>query len=118
MRDVRSATWRASILLIAALAVGCGSAQAPAPATTTAAEATGANTDPTAEARRARARGQPVSSDLAPRGFAYNSEYIFGLSKGLAAAPITPVVKPLLFILTVPADVVLLPPAIIGGFFG
>jgi len=62
----------------------------------------------------------------APRAYAqaidmredgYNSEYIFGLSRGVANSTMTPAVKPLLFILTIPLDLVLLPFAAIGGFF-
>jgi len=48
----------------------------------------------------------------------YNSDYIFGLSKGLADSTLVPALKVPVFILTVPLDLVLLPFALIGGFFG
>jgi hypothetical protein len=48
----------------------------------------------------------------------YNASYIFGMTRGVARSTITPAVKPLLFVLTVPLDIVLLPFAAIGGLFG
>lgn len=47
----------------------------------------------------------------------YDSSYIFGMTKGVANSTLTPALKPLVFILTVPLDIALLPFAAIGGFF-
>jgi hypothetical protein len=48
----------------------------------------------------------------------YYAGYIFGMTRGVAWSTISPVLKPLLFVLTVPLDIVLLPFAAIGGLFG
>lgn len=48
----------------------------------------------------------------------YNSEYIFALTKGVVDSTMATPLKPILFLLTVPMDLVLLPIAAIGGFFG
>jgi hypothetical protein len=48
----------------------------------------------------------------------YNASYIFGMTRGVAWSTISPALKPLLFVLTVPLDIVLLPFAAIGGLFG
>ncbi len=47
----------------------------------------------------------------------YNSDYLFAMTRGVASSAITPAVKPLLFLFTVPLDIVLLPFTAIGGFF-
>lgn len=47
----------------------------------------------------------------------YDSSYLFGMTKGVANSTMTPAFKPLVFLLTVPLDIVLLPFAAIGGFF-
>jgi hypothetical protein len=47
----------------------------------------------------------------------YDSSYLFGMTKGVADSTMTPAFKPLVFLLTVPLDIVLLPFAAIGGFF-
>ncbi len=47
----------------------------------------------------------------------YNSDYIFGMSKGVANSTIHPAVKPLFFVVTIPLDLAFLPFAAIGGFF-
>jgi hypothetical protein len=47
----------------------------------------------------------------------YNSEYIFGMTKGLAASTMVPALKPVFFIFTIPLDLALLPFTAIGGFF-
>jgi hypothetical protein len=39
------------------------------------------------------------------------------MTKGVANSTMTPAFKPLVFLLTVPLDIVLLPFAAIGGFF-
>jgi len=48
----------------------------------------------------------------------YNSSYIFGMTRGLAASTIHPAAKAPLFLFTVPLDLVFFPFAAIGGFFG
>jgi hypothetical protein len=48
----------------------------------------------------------------------YNSDYIFGLTRGVAASTIAPAGKAPLYVLTVPLDLVFLPFAAIGGLFG
>jgi hypothetical protein len=47
----------------------------------------------------------------------YNSSYMFGMTKGLAASTMVPALKPVFMILTIPLDLVFLPFAAIGGFF-
>ena len=47
----------------------------------------------------------------------YDSEYIFGMTRGVSHSTLLPALKPLAFIVTVPLDLVLLPFAAIGGFF-
>ena len=51
-------------------------------------------------------------------GDGYNSDYLFALSRGLGDAAIHPAGKAPRFIFTVQLDIVLLPCAAIGGFFG
>ena len=58
-----------------------------------------------------------VSSTLDMRDDEYNSEYIFGITKGVAGSTMTPVIKPFFFLVTIPLDIVFLPFAAIGGFF-
>ena len=48
----------------------------------------------------------------------YNSDYLFGLSRGLAGSTLSPAIKPVFFVVTVPLDVALFPFALIGGLFG
>jgi len=59
----------------------------------------------------------PVLADVDMRDDGYNSEYIFGLTKGIASSTVHPAIKPICFVLTVPLDLVFLPFAAIGGFF-
>ena len=48
----------------------------------------------------------------------YNSDYMFGMSKGIADSTLVPALKAPIFLLTIPLDLVFLPFAAIGGFFG
>ncbi|MFO0691551.1 MAG: hypothetical protein U0900_22835 [Myxococcota bacterium] len=48
----------------------------------------------------------------------WNGDYVFGMSRSLARSTIVPAAKAPLFLFTVPLDVVFLPFALIGGFFG
>jgi hypothetical protein len=59
----------------------------------------------------------PILADVDMRDDGYNSEYIFGLTKGIASSTVHPAIKPICFVLTVPLDLVFLPFAAIGGFF-
>lgn len=47
----------------------------------------------------------------------YNSEYIFGLSKGIMKSTLVPALKPFFLIFTGPLDLALLPFSAIAGFF-
>jgi hypothetical protein len=58
-----------------------------------------------------------TNSALDMRDDEYNTEYIFGMTKGVANSTWIPGVKVVLFIVTIPLDIVLLPFAAIGGFF-
>jgi len=51
-------------------------------------------------------------------GPGYNSDYLFGITRSVANSTIVPAGKVPLFLLTVPLDIVFLPFAAIGGFFG
>jgi len=48
----------------------------------------------------------------------YNATYVFGLTRSVAYMPWSPAAKTPLFLFTLPLDIVLLPFAAIGGFFG
>ena len=58
-----------------------------------------------------------VTSALDMRDDEYNSDYIFGMTRGVADSTIIPAVKPLFFLVTIPLDIVFLPFAAIGGVF-
>lgn len=47
----------------------------------------------------------------------YNTDYLFAMTKAVASGPVTPFLKPLLFVLTVPLDIITLPFTAIAGFF-
>ncbi len=47
----------------------------------------------------------------------YNSDYLFGMTRGVANSTMVPALKAPLFLFTVPLDIVFLPFAAIGGFF-
>ena len=68
----------------------------------------------TSATHRATVDGSP---GLDMRDDEYNSDYIFGMSKGVANSTLHPAVKPLFFVLTIPLDLAFLPFAAIGGFF-
>jgi hypothetical protein len=48
----------------------------------------------------------------------YNSDYLFGMTRGVANSTIVPALKAPLFLFTIPLDIVFLPFTAIGGFFG
>jgi len=60
-------------------------------------------------------RYQPVPP---PERSGYNDSYIFALTRGVANSTMVPAAKVLLYPLTVPLDLVLLPFEAIGGLFG
>ena len=64
-------------------------------------------------------RPPPVSASVDERAddSGYNSDYLFALSRGLAGSKLSPAIKPVIFVVTVPLDVVLFPFALIGGLF-
>jgi len=47
----------------------------------------------------------------------YNSEYIFGMTKGIMKSTLVPALKPFFAIFTIPLDLAFLPFAAIIGFF-
>jgi len=47
----------------------------------------------------------------------YSTDYFFAATRGVADSAMAPAAKGLLFCLTIPVDLVLLPFAAIGGFF-
>ena len=49
---------------------------------------------------------------------AYDNEYVFAMTRGVANAAIAPYGKVPLYVLSLPIDLALLPFAVIGGFFG
>jgi hypothetical protein len=62
-----------------------------------------------------RPRYEPVQPE--PKS-SYNNQYLFGMTRGVAQSTIHPAAKVPLFVLTIPLDIVFLPFAAIGGFFG
>lgn len=56
------------------------------------------------------------SVDLESHG-GYTTEYMFGMTKGVMRSTLTPALKPVVLLFTVPLDIAFLPFAAIGGFF-
>ena len=101
-----------TVLCAALIAAGLAlTARSPAYAETRAAAADTA-TEMTIDAPMIETR-----SALDMRDDEYNSEYIFGLTRGVAGSTMVPAIKPLMFLVTIPVDIVFLPFAAIGGFF-
>jgi hypothetical protein len=67
------------------------------------------------EPRELEPRYKPVAPE---EPSSYNSSYIFGMTRGLAASTIHPAGKAPLFLLSIPLDLAFLPFTAIGGFFG
>ena len=67
------------------------------------------------EPRELEPRYQPVPPE---EKSSYNSDYVFGMTRGLANSTVHPAAKAPLFFFTVPLDLVFFPFALIGGFFG
>ena len=55
------------------------------------------------------------SLDLEDHG-SYRGEYVFGMTKAVMRSTLTPAIKPLALIFTIPLDLVTLPFAVVGGF--
>jgi hypothetical protein len=94
---------------------------APHPSSTSAA-VSGTNVGQLAQAdgespRELQPRYEPVPAAPSGQGSSFNDEYIFGLTRGIADSALHPAAKILLFPMTVPLDIALLPFEIIGGFF-
>ena len=47
----------------------------------------------------------------------YNTEYLFAMTRGVADSTLITPLKPAVFLLTIPLDIVCLPGAAIAGFF-
>lgn len=60
---------------------------------------------------------QASNQSIDMRDDEYDSSYLFGMTKGVSHSSLTPALKPLVFLVTVPLDILLLPFAAIGGFF-
>jgi hypothetical protein len=66
----------------------------------------------------AQARHAAYNQDLDMRDdTGYNTAYLFAMTKAVASGPVTPALKPLLFLFTVPLDIITLPFTAIAGFF-
>ena len=72
-------------------------------------------TAPEPSPRELRPRYEPVPPT--PKSW-YSTDYFFAATRGVANSTMVPGLKAPLFILTVPLDIVCLPFAAIGGFFG
>jgi hypothetical protein len=55
--------------------------------------------------------------DLEQESRGYSTEYIFGMSKAVRRSTMHPAVKPMVWLFTIPLDIVLLPFAALGGLF-
>lgn len=49
---------------------------------------------------------------------AFNGDYVFAMTRGVADAPIAPAGQVALYVLTLPLDIAFLPFALLGGLFG
>ena len=101
------------MVLAVTLATATGSSAGPAsqvPPDTIELAQTGGTERPELEPRY-----EPVAP---PERGSFNWQYIFGMTRGVADSTIHPAVKAPLFFLTLPLDLVFLPFATIGGFFG
>lgn len=122
MKRRRSSVLRFALVSTLALLVSPVAALADRPVQTQAAEAeTLGDTVLVADAhgttpRELEPRYEPAPVDETRSD--YNSDYIFGMTRGVADSTIHPAGKAPLFLLTVPLDIALLPFAVIGGFFG
>jgi len=68
--------------------------------------------------RELQPRYEPAYDSHPRERSTYNDRYIFGMTRGIADSTIHPAAKAPLFALVLPLDLVFLPFAVIGGFFG
>ena len=105
--------WRRIVAGVVLMATATGGAALPvavaAPAIAQVEQA------PEPSPRELQPRYEPVPPT--PKSW-YGTEYFFAATRGVANSTLVPGVKAPLFILTVPLDIVCLPFAAIGGFFG
>ncbi len=114
MRNNRRNPWHLAVFAGAALlatATIAGAAQAPQVERAALEIAQAGGTQP----RELEPRYQPVPPEEKSW---YNTGYFFALTGGVAQSTMAPAAKVLLYPLTVPLDLVLLPFAAIGGLFG
>lgn len=71
--------------------------------------------DPPSQSRPLRPTYEPKEP---PANSWYNSDYIFGMTRGVTGSTMHPAVKAPFLIFTLPLDIVLLPFTVIGGLFG
>jgi hypothetical protein len=71
-------------------------------------------TPPEDEGPKIEPRYQPREPE--PEPF-YNTDYLFGMTRGVTNSTIHPAAQVPLLVLTIPLDIVFLPFAAIGGFF-
>jgi len=100
---------RWALILAIALALGIGAAS---PLAAGAESRMAATYESTIEAETIE-----VGSTLDMRDDEYNSDYIFGMTRGVADSTMVPAIKPLFFLVTIPLDLAFLPFAAIGGLF-
>jgi hypothetical protein len=106
---------RASLALLVFLIMGATNMTSATETATIDAQAASARTD-TAEMVHALPTIEIVAAvDMREEG--YNDDYIFGMTKGLAASTMVPALKPVFMIFTIPLDLVFLPFAWAGGYF-
>ena len=118
-------------LIVLAIQFGCASTPADESQSTT--ETATTTTTTTAEDGETSAPGDTAGTPSSTNGSGrlepryqprepvpdpwYNSNYIFGMTRGVADSTIAPAGKAPLFFLTVPLDIAFLPFTLIGGLF-
>ncbi len=60
----------------------------------------------------------PAEASLAEPGGIYHCDYYFAITRGVADSHLADPLKPVVFVVTLPLDLALLPFAAVGGFFG
>ena len=66
-----------------------------------------------------RARDNPALEQWhSDRGWHYSTDYLFGTTRGLRDAGVRPMLRPLVWLVTVPFDIANLPIAAAAGLFG
>jgi len=98
----------------AAVDPGDGSVPAPAP------EASAMGSDPSAPTSgTSLPESEPTTSGGPYEPWHYNTDYFFGLTRGLwEEEGVSPVLRPVVMIFTLPLDIVILPAAALAGLFG